>query len=424
MADPNVLDLMRADWNERAREDANYYVAFGRRGQDEAEFFSTAAEVLPVLEGELKRLAGRGAALEIGCGPGRLLRPMSRHFGEIHGVDVSDEMVRLARERLADVPNARVHAGSGADLAAFAAESFDFVYSYAVFQHIPSREVVFRYLEETRRVLKPGGVLRCQINGLPQTAARYTTWDGVRIAAAEVAEFARTHDFQLLSLDGVLTQYMWATLRKMPAGWAVGLEFRGGAALRNVTNAHTGEAAVPTVGPLAAVSLWIEDLPRECDLNHLAVAVDGRECRLSYLGEPENGITQLNTALPEGVRTGLAPVEVRWLGRPLCAGWVRLIPPGPRVPRICTVTDGVNLLAARRTESGMFKVSVAEVAHPASFRATLDGRDVRELDSFCTDPLHARYEFNFRVPDVAPGVHELTLSLGRRVLAVMPVEVA
>ena len=423
MADPNVLDRMRADWNDRAREDANYYVAFGRRGQDDPEFFSTAAEVLPVLEGELKRLAGRGAALEIGCGPGRLLRPMSRHFGEIHGVDVSDEMVRLARERLADVPNARVHATSGADLAPFAAETFDFVYSYAVFQHIPSREVVFRYLEETRRVLKPGGVLRCQINGLPQTAARYTTWDGVRIAAAKVAEFARTHDFQLLSIEGVLTQYMWITLRKMPAGWAAGLEFRGGAVLRNVTNAHTGEAAVPTVGPLAAVSLWIEDLPRECDLNHLAVAVDGRECRLSYLGEPENGITQLNAALPEPVRTGLAPVEVRWLGRPLCAGWARLIPAGPRVPRLCTVTDGINLLAARRTESGLFKVSVAEVAHPESFRATLDGRDVRDLDSFCTDPLHARYEFNFRVPEVAPGTHELALALGRRVLAVMPVEV-
>lgn len=424
MADPNVLESMRADWNERAREDANYYVAFGRRGQDDSEFFATGAEVLPAIEGELKRLAGRGAALEIGCGPGRLMRPMSRHFDAIHGVDVSDEMVRLARERLAGVANARVHATSGVDLALFAADSFDFVYSYAVFQHIPSREVVFRYLEEARRVLKPGGVLRCQINGLPQTAARYTTWDGVRITAGEVAEFARTHDFQLLALEGALTQYMWTTLRKMPEGWAVRLAFREGARVENITNANTGEAAVPTSGPLAALSLWIRDLPRECDLNHLVVSVEGRACPLTYLGEPENGITQLNAALPEGVRTGLAPVEVAWLGRPLCAGWARLIPPGPRVPRLCTVTDGVNLLAARRTESGYFKVSVAEVAHPESFRATLDGRPVRDLDSFCTDPLHARYEFNFRIPDVPAGAHELALALGRRVLAVVLVEVA
>ena len=38
MADSNVLDRMRQDWNERAREDAHYYVAFGRREQDDAEF--------------------------------------------------------------------------------------------------------------------------------------------------------------------------------------------------------------------------------------------------------------------------------------------------------------------------------------------------------------------------------------------------
>ena len=46
---------MRADWDARAREDAHYYVAFGRRDQDEAEFLSTAADVLRELEKELKR---------------------------------------------------------------------------------------------------------------------------------------------------------------------------------------------------------------------------------------------------------------------------------------------------------------------------------------------------------------------------------
>ena len=35
MDDPNVLERMRADWNDRAGEDANYYVAFGRREQEE-----------------------------------------------------------------------------------------------------------------------------------------------------------------------------------------------------------------------------------------------------------------------------------------------------------------------------------------------------------------------------------------------------
>src|ERR1700682_4929889 len=137
----SVSERMRADWNQRAREDAHYYVAFGGRDQDEAGFLATAADVLRSLEAQLKRLpakANRRAwrALEIGCGPGRLIKPLSRHFGEIHGVDVSDEMIRIARERLKDVPHAHVEVTNGATLAHFDDESIDFVYSYAVFQHI------------------------------------------------------------------------------------------------------------------------------------------------------------------------------------------------------------------------------------------------------------------------------------------------
>ena len=96
----DVSEKMRADWNERAGEDAYYYVAFGRREQDDEEFFATAADVIKGLVVDLKRVRNRDAALEIGCGPGRLMRPLSRHFAEIHGVDVSDEMIRLAAERL------------------------------------------------------------------------------------------------------------------------------------------------------------------------------------------------------------------------------------------------------------------------------------------------------------------------------------
>src|SRR5580700_5019834 len=245
MDDPETLARMREDWNARAGEDANYYVAFGRREQEEEEFFSTGADVVRDLESQLPRLRGKSAALEIGCGPGRLMRPMSRHFAEIHGVDVSDEMVRLARERLRDTPNAHPHHGSGAGLELFADNSFDFVYSYAVFQHIPSRDVVFHYLREAHRVLRPGGVLRCQLNGLPAQARAYDTWSGVRIAPGEIAQFARGQGFHLLALEQIWTQYMWITCRKRgkvapPAGAA--------RRIRHITNAITGAAAAPVAG--------------------------------------------------------------------------------------------------------------------------------------------------------------------------------
>src|SRR4051812_8970682 len=247
MDDPKVLEQMRADWNERAGEDAYYYVAFGRREQDDEEFFATAQAIVKDFELDLKRVRGRDAALEIGCGPGRLMRPLAKHFQEIHGVDVSDEMVRLARERLRDTPNAFPHHGTGSDLAMFPDEKFDFVYSFAVFQHIPSREVVFNYLREARRVLKPGGVLRCQLNGLPPQAKQYDPWSGVRITPDEIAAFAREQNLQLLVLEQIWTQYMWITCRKRVAG---ARPRPAQASIRNISNAFTGEGVAPASGSL------------------------------------------------------------------------------------------------------------------------------------------------------------------------------
>ncbi|HZT33524.1 MAG TPA: class I SAM-dependent methyltransferase [Bryobacteraceae bacterium] len=426
MEDPKILRQMREEWNERACEDANYYVAFGRRGQEDEEFFSTAADVVRSLEAELKRLPAcpeGWAALEIGCGPGRLMRPMSRHFREIHGVDVSDQMVRLAEQKLRGIPHARAHVTSDSSLGMLADDSFDFVYSYAVFQHIPSREVVLQYLREARRVLRPDGILRCQINGLPEQAARYTTWSGVRIPAADVVELARRHDFQLLALEGVSTQYMWTTWRKKPAGWRESLRGRAvspSARIRNISNAHSGEPLVPAEGPMAAASLWIEQLPEDCDLIDLVVTIDGKPGRLGYLGPPAwDGIHQLNVALPPQTRSGLVPLVLHWLDAPLSPpAWLRVIPAGPAVPRVCSVTDGVNLLSGTRIESGSVKVTLEEVAHPEWFEATMDGLPVREIDFFCTDPLTRRFEVNFRLPEeLASGGHLLHMRLGKREFA-------
>ena len=220
--------------------------------------------------------------------------PMSRYFTEIHGVDVSDEMVRLAEEKLHDVPNARVRVNDGAGLGSFPDESFDFVYSYAVFQHIPSREVVFEYLREARRVLKAGGCLRCQINSLPPRSESCDTWCGVSISAREIAEFAREQRFQLLALEGASTQYMWVTLRRPPATWLPRPATRL-TEIRRITNAFSSEPFVPSRGRLACVSLRLEGWPEECDLNDLEAAVGGIPAEPCYIGPREaDGLQQLN----------------------------------------------------------------------------------------------------------------------------------
>lgn len=430
--DPQLLESMRRDWNARAREDANYYVAFGRRGQDDTEFFATAEDLMRYMREEVQRLpaASRRAALEIGCGPGRLMRPASELFREIHGIDVSDEMVRLAAEKLRDIPHACVHSTNGSNLSIFDNDTFDFIYSYAVFQHIPSREVVFEYLSEARRVLRPGGILWCQLNGLPPRSTPYTTWEGARIGAEEVAAFARANDFQLLRLEGAGTQYLWISCRKQMTGWKTWLEqteWTGLARLRHIHNAYSGESATPSSGRFAVSALAIEDLPQDCDLNHLEVRIDGRSGAVSYIGPPHwDGVCQVNVALPENTRTGIVPVEVDWIGAPLCRpGRMHVIPPGPMVPRICSLTDGVDLLAAGRISSGLVKVTMEEVATPELFRAAMDGKPVLEKQYFCTDPRARRFEINFPLPEAtAAGPHRVEVWLGRRSFAPIGIEVA
>ncbi len=428
---PEINDVgrrMREDWNRRASEDAHYYVAFGRRNQSGEEFFETALEQVNGFKRELKRL-GPGnprarRALEIGCGPGRLLKPMSAFFGEIHGIDVSDEMVRRAAENLADIPHIHVRPAPDSTLSAFADDSFDFVYSYAVFQHIPSREVVFGYLHEAGRVLKPGGILRCQINGLPASAKIYDTWSGVRVSPDEVRDFARSHGLALLALEGTGTQYMWTTMRKpLPGVSTVDTAPDTPIAIRRVTNANSSEPAAPVRGRFAALSLWVEGLPEWADLLRLEVYVDGLPTLLTYLAPPEaDGMCQLNLHLPDGLHSGLKPVTLALDGVAVAESRIRLTRPGPPVPRVVALSDGIDLLSGLNIVTGSIKAALEEVERPDELTAQVSwsggSAPGLELEHFCTNPRVPSHELNFRVPPpVPPGPAEVTISMGRRVLS-------
>jgi SAM-dependent methyltransferase len=436
MGDSEVSARMREDWNSRAREDAGYYVAFGRRDQDDAGFFATATEVINSLEWEMRRAPqverARWRALEIGCGPGRLMRPMARHFAEIHGVDVSDEMIARAREKLADIPNAHPHATDGASLSLFEDESFDFVYSYAVFQHIPTRDVVFQYLREIHRVLKVGGLARLQFNGLQRSEdidASYNTWAGARFSGSELLEFTRERDFQVLVLEGTSTQYMWTTWRKQERGWQAAQEDRTPDAsirIRRITNSNSSEPVAPSRGRFASISIWVENFPADAGLHHLRVKIGDYLGTLTHISPADaSGLQQLAVILPELEATGLLPVEIQWLGQPISAPMtLRVIPPGPIVPRVQALSDGVNLVSGNRIETRSVKMTLEEIGRPWEIEATVDGLPVVGLEYFCIDPRPQRYEVNFQLPEeITPGTHSLRVLIGRRKLAPIPLDV-
>ncbi len=419
MAD-SVTERMRADWNERARLDAHFFVAFGGRDQTEEEFLATAADVLRSIESQIKRLpakANRRAwrALEIGCGPGRLMKPLSRHFGEIHGVDVSDEMIRLGRERLSDIPHAHFHLTDGGTLPQFADESFEFIYSYAVFQHIPTRELVLSYMREIRRLLKPGGLFHGQFNGLSRSGEAADTWNGVSFTAVDIHSFTRENGLQLLNLDGEYTQYMWTTWRK-PALTARPEDHNRAPLIRRITNAYTGDSLISQRGRKAALAVWITDLAADADLNNIEILIDGAPGVPTYIGPADTqNLQQINAWLPDGVRTGLVPVEVRMNGQPVCPmAMARVIPPGPLVPRIVSVTDGVNLVLQNATNTGLVKVQIEEVVNPDAVTALIDDEPV-PVHISRIDPRPPRHNLDIQMPaGLAKGSHTLKIRIGPR----------
>jgi trans-aconitate methyltransferase len=63
---------------------------------------------------------------------------MAAAFGEVHGVDVSGEMIAPAKSNLAGVTNVSFYKNNGRDLANLSGSSYDFAFSCIVFQHIPA----------------------------------------------------------------------------------------------------------------------------------------------------------------------------------------------------------------------------------------------------------------------------------------------
>lgn len=202
--------LMRKDWDLRARENALYYIDCGH-GESEAEFWASGRKDLDQLILRGISLAPDAVAVEIGCGIGRILRPLAGRTARAYGIDISREMVRRARRALRDLPQVRVFRTKGA-LDKIPGASCDFVYSFIVFQHIPVKSAISLYIREAARVLKGGGIFRFQADGRASGEAAATdTWNGVRYTVGEMRGELEAAGFQVLDVTGEATQYMWFT---------------------------------------------------------------------------------------------------------------------------------------------------------------------------------------------------------------------
>lgn len=108
--------------------------------------------------------ARSGRVLEWGCGPARIIRHLPQKLGpdwDVHGCDVNQRTIEWCA---ASLPGITFTAHEANPPLPFPSQSFDCIYAVSVFTHLPDAAHA-AWARELRRIIKPGGLLMCTMNG-------------------------------------------------------------------------------------------------------------------------------------------------------------------------------------------------------------------------------------------------------------------
>jgi SAM-dependent methyltransferase len=108
----------------------------------------------------------RGTVIEMGCGDGWVAHQLAQRFERVVGYDINPH--RIEPPTAGNV----LLLASEAERPPIAPASADAVFSFAVFEHLPQREVV---LEQLTALLKPGGVM---VHAVPTATMKLLQYAG------------------------------------------------------------------------------------------------------------------------------------------------------------------------------------------------------------------------------------------------------
>jgi SAM-dependent methyltransferase len=131
--------------------------------ESRASFFQSGANTITHWLTRAETAVGpiaSGAALDFGCGVGRLSFPLAARFDSVTAVDVSPGMLRELEANRRAMGGANITAVSSLD--AVPSDSIDFAFSHLVLQHIERRRG-YALILDVFRTLRPGGVMCLEI---------------------------------------------------------------------------------------------------------------------------------------------------------------------------------------------------------------------------------------------------------------------
>ncbi|MCX6764581.1 MAG: methyltransferase domain-containing protein [Candidatus Nealsonbacteria bacterium] len=138
---------------------AEYLLVEGRKGYDviSKEFSDSRAFLWEELIPLARYIEPGDKVLDLGCGNGRLFGLLREKNINYAGVDSSEELIKIAKEKYPEEAS-RFSIAEALNLS-FPDNSFDKIYCIAVLHHIPSDNFRLKFLEEAKRVLKNKGLL-------------------------------------------------------------------------------------------------------------------------------------------------------------------------------------------------------------------------------------------------------------------------
>jgi ubiquinone/menaquinone biosynthesis C-methylase UbiE len=143
--------------SERLRLEFNDWAKAGRGSSMERGHRPVGEQAIQLME-----IPTDGRVLDVGCGNGWATRLMAERAldGRVVGIDISDEMVDLARESSSSFSNVEFREASAEKLS-FAEGEFTHAFSMESLYYYGN---ILRALKEIHRVLKSGGQLACVVD--------------------------------------------------------------------------------------------------------------------------------------------------------------------------------------------------------------------------------------------------------------------
>ena len=101
-----------------------------------------------------KKIKKNDKILDVGCGNGRLLEIIGKKEIDYLGVDSSQELINIARQRF---PRNKFAVGDILDLGQIKDIDFNYVFCVAVFHHLPGRDLRIKALKQLKNKVSPDG---------------------------------------------------------------------------------------------------------------------------------------------------------------------------------------------------------------------------------------------------------------------------